>query len=395
MKILQAHNAYQFRGGEDAVVDAEAALLRAHGHEVIEWRRHFEQIAETGLLRAVTDTWWSRRTQAELRDWVRTENPDLVHVHNTFPLISPSLFWAADEARLPVVQTLHNFRLICPQAMLLRDGQVCERCVGRAPLPAVLHGCYRGSRPASAVLAGMLFLHRSMGTWTDKVDRFIALNSFCRDKFVLGGLPAARIAIKPNFVDIGAEPENEQPRQGLVFVGRLSPEKGVDLLAQAVAGLPAGSLTVVGTGPDSAALTACGAATMLGQQARSAIGGLVARAHVLVFPSVAYETFGLVIIEAFAVGTPVIASRHGAALELVVDGETGLLFEPGSVGDLAAKIRWALSHPAEMAAMGRRAREVALAHYGPDVNYAQLMTVYIDAAQSRAARTATGAVTAE
>lgn len=388
MKVLQVHNAYQYRGGEDTVVQAEAALLRAQGHEVIEMRRRFEQIAQRGPFGVARDALWSNQTLAELRQIVRDEKPDILHAHNIFPLISPSLFWAADDARLPVVQTLHNFRLLCPQAQLLRDRQVCEKCVGRTPLPAVLHGCYRGSRPASAVLAGMLVLHRGLGTWTTKVDRFIALTAFGRDKFVQGGLPAERVVVKPNFVAVDAAATDQQ-RAGFVFVGRLSVEKGVDVLAQAAAGLPEGSLQVIGTGPDAAALEHCGAAQMLGHQDSVAVRDAMARAQALVFPSIWYETFGLVIVEAFAMGTPVIASRLGAAVDVVIDGQTGLLFEPGDAVDLGRKLRWAQDHPQEMAAMGRRARELVLERYTPQVNYRQLMAIYAEATRSRTARTAT------
>ena len=387
MKILQVHNAYQHSGGEDTVVEAEAQLLRAHGHKVISMRRGFEQIAEAGLFRAATEALWSKRSQVELRDLVHDEKPDVLHAHNTFPLVSPSVFWEADQARLPVVLTLHNFRLVCPQAQLLRDGAVCEKCVGRTPLPAVIHGCYRDSRRASTVLAGMLMLHRGLGTWVHKVDRYIALNDFCREKFVQGGLPAARIMVKPNFVDaVNTGPA--QRREGLVFVGRLSHEKGIEVLARAAAAMPPNSIKVAGAGPDGAALAQRPSAVMLGHLQAAQVRTAMAQAHALIFPSIWYETFGMVILEAFATGTAVIASRLGAALNLVTEGETGLLFEPGNADDLAKKMLWAMAHPEEMAAMGERARALALARFTPSANHLQLMAVYREAQRSRLERNA-------
>jgi glycosyltransferase involved in cell wall biosynthesis len=388
MKILQVHNVYQHRGGEDSVVEAEAALLRAKGHEVISFVRDNSDITGMAAWRAAADTLWSRRTHAEIRALVHDERPDLMHAHNTFPLISPSAFWAAQGAALPVVQTLHNFRLICPQAMLLREGKVCEDCIGRAPLPAVIHACYRGSRAATSVLSSMLVMHRAIGTWSHKVDRYIALNEFCRDKFVKGGLPADRIAVKPNFVSDGVSDvvdksvQGPAPRQGLLFVGRLSTEKGLSVLARAAAALPARSLKVVGSGPDGAALAANGSVQMLGFMPPAAVRAAMRKAVALVFPSIWYETFGLVLVEAFAEGTPVIASRLGVVPDLVIDGQTGLLVQPGDSDELANKLRWALAHPEDMAAMGRRARQLYESRYTPEANYQQLLTIYAEAIAS-------------
>ena len=348
-------------------------------------RRRFEQLSELGPVTAAAQALWSREVRDELRDLMGDGKPDVLHVHNTFPLISPSIFWAAEEFGLPAVHTLHNFRLICPQAMLLRKGRVCEECVGRVPLAAVQHACYRGSRAATGVLASMLLLHRSLGTWRKKIDRYIALNDFCRAKFIQGGLPAEKIVIKPNFAANRDVPTGN--RAGLLFVGRLSPEKGVQVLAEAAATLPEGTVRVIGSGPAAGQIAACGAMRMLGQQVAESVFVQMASSTALVFPSISYETFGLVIIEAFSVGTPVIASRLGAALDLVVDGHNGLLVEPGDAADLRVKLAWALSHPAEMAEMGRRARQTYLASYTPESNYTQLLDIYQQAQQERQRRT--------
>ena len=386
MKVLLAHNAYLHRGGEDAVAEAEADLLRSHGHEVLLYRRDNRDLAEMGKAQAAADTLWSRRTAAEVGQLLRAERPDIVHAHNTFPLISPSLYWAAHAARVPVVQTLHNFRLMCPQAMLLRDGQVCESCVGRLPLPGIVHACYQGRRAQTAVLSGMLVLHRALGTWAHKVQRYIALNAFCRDKFIAGGLPAERMAVKPNFVDLPVPPEG--PRRGLLFVGRLSPEKGVAVLVQAAAELAPGALRVAGTGPAADHIAGQPAITPMGALDGVQVAAEMAQAVALVIPSLWYENFPRTLVEAYACGLPVLASRLGALAELVEDGVTGLLVAPGDAADWSAKMQWALAHPERMSAMGRAARARYERAYTPEVNHGQLMAIYRDAIQARAQDTA-------
>jgi glycosyltransferase involved in cell wall biosynthesis len=386
MKILVAHNTYLHRGGEDAVAEAEVELLRSRGHEVIEYRRRNEDLADIGRLQAAADTLWSRRTTRELGALLRTHQPALVHVHNTFPLISPSLYWAAAAAGVPVVQTLHNFRLLCPQAMLLREGRVCEDCVGHSPLAGVRHGCYRGSRPQTAVLGGMLVLHRALGTWQHKVSRFIALNEFCRAKFIEGGLPADRVVVKPNFVDLPAPPD--LPRSGLLFVGRLAPEKGVAVLADAARGLLPDTLRVAGSGPEAGLLDQVDAITALGALSPQLVAQEMSRALALVVPSLWYENFPRILVEAFACGLPVLASRLGALAELVEDGMTGLLFEPGNAGDLAAKMKWAVTNPARMAEMGRNARALYEQRYSAAANYVQLAAIYREAIASNASEPA-------
>ncbi|MFA5240819.1 MAG: glycosyltransferase family 4 protein [Sulfuricella sp.] len=384
MRILIAHNAYQHRGGEDTVVESEIALLRSHGHAVETYFRSNDDVSGMPSLALVRQTLWSSRTTHDLADRINDFRPDIIHVHNTFPLISPSLYWAADRAGVPVVQTLHNFRLMCLNAMFLREGRVCEDCLGHLPWRGVARKCYRGSGAASAVLAGMLTLHRGLGTYRNKVARYIALNDFCRRKFIEGGLPAERVVVKPNFV-AWAEgrphpnplPGGEGERKGLLFVGRLSVEKGVAALAEAMASLPDAQLRVAGDGPEAGLLEGVAGVTRLGSLPGDAVRQEMGRAAALVVPSIWYETFGLVIIEAFACGTPVIASRIGALADIVREGETGLLFEPGNPRDLADKMTWALTHPGQMAEMGRKARAQYEAEFSAEVNYRQLMEIYV------------------
>lgn len=377
MRILIAHNAYQQKGGEDAVVATELDLLRSRGVEVAVYLRHNDDITIMSRLSLVGQTIWSTRTERDIAKWVADFCPDVIHSHNTFPLISPTLYVAAHKAGVPVVQTLHNFRLFCAQAMLLRDGKVCEDCLGKLPWRGVMRGCYRGSNAQTAVIGGMQVLHRALGTYSNKISRYIALNEFSRKKFIEGGLSADRIVVKPNFVEIAVG--EEAPRQGGLFVGRLSAEKGINVLAGAMAQLPACTLTVIGSGPEEAVICPLSNIRRLGFLPRDQIFSHMRRAAYLLMPSICYENFPLTLVEAFASGLPVIASRIGAMAELIEDGKTGLLFEPGSAEDLAKKVMWAEAYPEAMLAMGKNARREYEEKYTPEHNFRQLMTIYAEA----------------
>lgn len=380
-RILIVHNAYQHRGGEDAVVEAETALLRAHGHAVEVYTRSNDDVDGLSPLSLARQTLWSGRTARELAQVIGRFRPDVVHAHNTFPLISPSLYWAAARAGVPVVQTLHNFRLMCLNALFLREGRVCEDCMGHLPWRGVARACYRDSRAASGVLAGMLMLHRGLGTYRHKVARYIALNEFCRGKFIEGGLPAERVVVKPNFVDwkeegSGFKGQGSKGEPGLLFVGRLSVEKGVAVLGAAMGLLPGVCLRVAGDGPQAGLLDGVAGVTRLGSLPSAAVQAEMAQALALVVPSVWYENFPRTIVEAFACGLPVIASRIGALADIVRDGQTGLLFEPGDARDLAGKMAWARENPQRMAAMGAAGRAQYEAEFSPEVNYRRLMEIY-------------------
>ncbi len=374
MKILFVHNAYQHKGGEDTVLEAEAALLASRGHVVEHFTRHNNDISQMSRVSLAVQTFWSTPAAKDFEAQLRSFKPDVVHVHNTFPLISPAIYWVADRLRVPVVQTLHNFRLFCPQAMFLREGKVCEDCLGRLPWRGALRGCYRESRLQSTVLASMVSLHRGLGTWQNKVTRYIALNDFCRNKFIEGGLPAERIVIKPNFVDFS--PPIPVDRRDFLFVGRLSVEKGIDSLMMAAGMVDGANLQVAGTGPEADLLASVPNINALGALSRDEVRLRMCSAIALVVPSIWYETFGMVAIEAFAAGLPVIASRIGSLAALVEDGVTGLLFEPGDPVSLADAMRWALSHPAEMANMGKAARAHYEANFTAERNYQQSMAIY-------------------
>jgi glycosyltransferase involved in cell wall biosynthesis len=378
MKILVAHNAYQHRGGEDTVVEAEVALLRDYGHEVELYRQHNDAIKQMPRAAAAVSTIWSRRSAGEVDRLCESFQPDVIHVHNTFPLISPSLYWTAARRKVPVVQTLHNFRLLCPQAIFLRDGKVCEDCVGKLPWRSVTRKCYRDSALQSAVVTGMLAAHRAIGTYRERVTRYIALNAFARDKYIEGGLPSDLIRIKPNFVPSTAAPDCTLRRGGL-YVGRLSSEKGLEVLADAVRRLRQPDLDVIGSGPLAPLARDVLGDRCLGYRPLDDIMARMHAAQFLVVPSICYENSPRTIVEAFACGLPVIASRLGALIDIVKDGVTGLLFNPGDAADLADKIAWARSHPEQMLRMGRAARAEYEANYTPQHNYKLLMDIYDDA----------------
>ena len=373
-RILIIHNAYQQRGGEDAVVNQEALLLKSRGHHVRTLLRHNNDICQYNSLFLAAETLWSQKSKNRVTDEIADFNPDILHVHNTFPLISPAIYWAASHQGVPVVQTLHNFRLLCAQAMFLRHNKVCEDCLGRLPWRGALRGCYRRSKKLSSLLVAMLLLHRILGTYRRKVTYYIALNEFCRRKLVQGGLPANRMAVKPNFIDVARSADRS--RRGYLYVGRLSPEKGISTLAEAARKVTETNLMVIGEGTDSGGLDKIPQVEMKGYMKPKQVLAAMARATFLVMPSLWYENFPRTLVEAFACGLPVIASRGGALAELVSDGKTGLLFEPGSSEDLARKIRWALNHRDIIRDMGRAARAEYEAKYTPAINYQQLMSIY-------------------
>jgi glycosyltransferase involved in cell wall biosynthesis len=384
-RVLVVHNRYQHKGGEDSVCEAEVALLRQRGHEVRLYERDNAEIDKASPVAVARDSVWSRRTVADFNALALEFRPDIVHVHNTFPLISPSLYAAAAAKRIPVVQTLHNFRLSCLQATFLRDGAVCEDCLGGMPWRGVVRACYRGSRSQSAVLAATLLTHRLRGTYRRDVTRYIALNEFCRRKFVEGGLPADRIVIKPNFVDVADVPRTGGA--GGLYVGRLSLEKGIGTLARALTLLSGrAQLDVVGTGPEQLSLEGVSGVRLVGWARPEEVLARMRAAAWVVIPSICYESFPRTLAEAFAVGLPVIASRIGALAELVEHKVTGLLFESGSAHSLAEAIAWAGAHPEEMRIMGSNARAVYESKYTAAENYRRLVDIYDGAVRDTLAR---------
>ncbi|CAA7615429.1 Glycosyl transferase group 1 [Candidatus Terasakiella magnetica] len=380
MKIISVYNRYTVHGGEDEVFRREAELLEAAGHTVLRHVAENSELLKKGHGAAIGAMIWNREAADAMTRQVRNSRADIVHVHNFFAALSPTILTAAHAAGAAVVLTLHNFRLFCVNGMLLRNGKACERCVGLpVAVPGILHACYRGSAAQSAAVAAMVAVHRLAGTWSHGVDRFVTLTENSRRIVTQGGLPAAKVVVKPNFVEDRHDPSGlDHPRHGAVIVGQMMAEKGIALAAQAWLGLDY-PVRFLGEGPLRATIGG------EGHKTQEEVAQAMRQAAFLVVPSLWYETFGLVVIEAFSAALPVIASGHGALADLIKDGETGLLFRPGDSADLAANIRWAVANPQAMREMGRRARETYERLYTPAANLPQLEAIYEAALIARSA----------
>jgi glycosyltransferase involved in cell wall biosynthesis len=379
MKPLLCHEFYQQFGGEDRAFLNEAALLRSHGHQVVEYTRHNDEISHASRVGVAARSVWNVGVYRELRALIRRERPDIMHCTNIFPLISPSAYKAARDEGVPVVQALRNYRLLCPSATLMRDGRVCESCVNKTVAwPAVLHGCYQGSRLGSAVVASMLAIHNLKGTWR-QVDRFFTPSHFARNLFIRAGMPADRIDVKQNSVMPDPGPGSGAGGH-VLFVGRLSPEKGINTLLNAWAELKHDiKLRIIGAGPCGKMVTDAAAndsrITALGELPFDSVLEELRAATCLVMPSVWYETFGRTIVEAYAAGTPVVASRLGTMEELVAPGRTGLLFEAGNASDLGRAVI-ELYNRSDLNDMRLRARREFEDKYTVEQSYLRLMSIY-------------------
>ena len=385
MRIVVAHDHYRSSApsGEDAVFSNERALLESKGNSVIAFERFNDDIDESGFgkrVRLALDGAWSTRSYEDLTNLLNTVRPDLVHFHNTFPLISPSAYAACREYGIPVVQTLHNYRLVCAGALLTRNGQPCEDCLGTTLWPALQHRCYRGSLSATAAVVWMLASNRARAVYRTLVDRYIALTEFAAGRFVAGGLPPTRIEVKPNFLpdapDVG-------PGDGAygVFVGRLSEEKGVRTLLDAWKSLNGFPLRILGDGPmrrelEVRAQDAKLSVQFLGFRPRDEVLDIVGRATFEIVPSECYEGFPMVALEAYACGTPIVASRLGSLDEIVVEGRSGIKFEAGNAADLARKINELLADRQMLRTMREKTRALFDEKYTADANYSRLMDIY-------------------
>lgn len=376
--VLLVHNFYQKPGGEDEVLRVETGMLRANGHDVQEFRLHNDAVDHMSKARLMKATLWNDQVYHDIQQ--KLTNIQVAHFHNTFPLISPAAYYAVRRRGVPVVQTLHNYRLLCPSAVFYRDGGVCEDCLGRSmSWPAVMHACYRGSRTATLAVAGMTAMHRMMGTWNNAVDLYIALTEFGRRKFIDGGIPARKIVVKPNCTEDPGEGAHDT--SDVVFVGRLAPEKGIDTLIHAwhhiAARRPGVRLKIVGQGPMASLQSSSPPGVdWIGWQPHDELIRIMQRASLLVFPSVHYEGFPMTLVEAFATGLPVVASKIGAAAEIISDGQIGRLYKPGDADHLASILDELLAAPATIREMGRRARFEYEEKYTPQRNYDQLLAAY-------------------
>lgn len=406
MKVLLIHNYYQSSSpsGEDVVFKNEIELLKKNNINVITYTRYNDEIMDYGLWGKFILPFkniWSMRTYEEIKELIKKEKPDVAHFHNIWYLISPAAYYACQDNNVPVVQTQHNFRIFCANGLLMRNGKVCEECFtsetedgskvigGRVKIlkNAIKYGCYRNSRVFTLPISIGEYFHWIIGTWINKVDAYIALTNFGRNKFIEAGLPADKIFVKPNFL---ADPPEPSYTNGgyAVFIGRLSKEKGVYTLIEALRIIDTTSsgqlvLKIVGDGPlrneleEKVRMQGIDRyVEFVGRKSSDDCIKLLNCARFLVLPSLCYEGLPMTIGEAFACGKPVVASNLGSLAELVEDGKTGLLFEPGNLQDLANKMKWMIEHEDACIEMGKNARKVFEEKYTAGKNFEILMDIY-------------------
>lgn len=389
LRILMLHNRYQYSGGEDISTLQEVGILKKKGHFICLAERTNESIRDFSIAQKLS-LFFSSAWDAQSAKWVQSElrhlSPvDLLHVQNFFPLFSPAVHQAAKALDVPTIQHLRNFRLGCLNAYLFRQGTVCEACVGHNPWRGVWHRCYRQSLSASLSMWQMVTVNRIKRTWTQDVDAFIAPSQFAARKLAEIGIPENRLHVKANFL---ADPLDKRQALPLpetptfLYLGRLSPEKGILPLLKAWQQLkqPDWQLMLVGDGPQKTELEQfCQEHQLMGVSFlgyRPAVVELIQRATAVLVPSLWYETFGRVVVEAFACGRPALVSDLGALTELVNDGETGFKVKPGSVSDWREKLRWCADHRGKLEQMGQIARRVYLKKYTPETNYQCLIGIY-------------------
>jgi glycosyltransferase involved in cell wall biosynthesis len=392
VRVLQVHNRYRssLPSGENRVVDNEAAALRRHGHHVDRFERLNDEMDNWALTRRLLvagTSVWNLGTYWRLRHALQARRPDVVHVHNTMPLLSPSVLKACYRERVPVVVTLHNYGLACARGDLFRDGGVCHDCLGHIPAPSVGHGCYHGSRLATLPIATSMVVNRS--AWRNLVSAYICISSAQRE--ILGplGLPRSRVFVKMNMARdalITFPAERENKKDTVVYLGRITAAKGLPMLMQAWAMYagPAGSeglrLVIAGAGPLEDEVLAWARerndVDFLGPQSPKACELLLRSARAAVVPSAWEEPFGLVVIEAMEAGVPVIAPAHAAFPELVIDGKEGVLFPPGEVTALARALHDVATSPERFEQYGRNARKAYESRFHPDAIVCQLVSVY-------------------
>ena len=385
MRILLAHNYYQQAGGEDAVFKAEQVLLKDNGQEIFLFERNnaeIEKYSFTRKLEFFLSFDWSKRSYREFRRTLQQTKPDIVHLHNIFYLLTPSVYQAAHDEGVPVIQTQHNFRPLCANALFFRNNEVCEKCLTASSFwPAVRYRCFKDSFFMSVVMAKMLAVHKRKETWVTQVDHYIALSEFSRQKYITAGIPADKISVKPNFVSRSLPPQKNNSSYAL-YAGRLSEEKGITFLLQAWNAIKDVELKVVGSGPLAGELKAfsldrnMNQVSFAGYLSEAKLNDTIQGAQFVVVPSLCYENFPRIIVEAYSFGIPVLASRLGSVAELVKDGQTGLTFNPADKGDLAQKVKWLKDHPQERQAMGQKARQIYEEKFTAKKNYEVLMAIY-------------------
>lgn len=386
MRILVGHNYYQRSGGEDAVFRSETRMLSGFGHSVEIYERTNDEIARSVLSRGafIFSSYWSRRSYRDIRALIRHFRPEIAHFHNIFYRMTPSVYNACRDEGVPIVQSLHNYRIFCLNGLLFRDGHPCEDCLRSSPYKGVKHRCFRGSRVASFFFSLLLAQYRLQEVWTRNIDRFIVATEFTRRKYVEAGIPSSMISVKPHFVEDPGMQGDVDGRTHALFIGRLSQEKGIKVLLEAWKEIKDLPLYIFGQGPMECEIREyihthkLGNVILLSFSDPLTYQDIMRKAKFIVVPSLCYENFPRVVVEAFSYGTAVLASRRGSLTEIIREGRTGVCFEPGDSKDLAAKARFLEGHPE----FGRNAREEYERNYSPEMNNEVLVRIYQDVLNS-------------
>ena len=387
LRVLNIHNSHRSGSpsGDDIVFKKESKLLEQYGNKVFKINPSNDEFDKASALKKLFTIFqipWSFNYYKKIKQVLLKEKPDIIHLHNFFPFISPSVFYAADSAGIPIVQTLHDFRYLCPMAFLMRSGKICDECKEGAFLKSVEYGCFKGSKLQSIPIAFMLKLHWYLKTFKKKIDGYICLTESQKKIYLDAAFDGKKLFIKPNFVDDTFEQDKYKCGDYTVFIGRLGEEKGVRTLIGAWKDLPDIPLKIVGDGPEAKDCKSLVAdmniknIDFLGYKPYLECRKILNNARFLIMPSIWYETFGLTIIEAFSHCKPVIASNLGAMADLVENGETGILFTPMNTQELAEKVRWLWNNPEECQRMGRNARREYEEKYTPEKNYEMLINIY-------------------
>ena len=378
--VLLVHNAYQQRGGEDAVFAHEAALLRDAGLNVqVEAFANDSIHTITRKMRVAINANGDRQMAQRIVQRATDFGADLVHIHNFWPLVTPAAHIALASAGIPVVQTLHNYRLLCANGMLMRDGRVCEDCLSDSRVSALRHRCYRRSIAGTGAVLAMQNASIRNPQWVDSVARFVVLTEFARDKFAAAGIPPERMIVKGNsIVDPLPGDPPKVARKGVLFVGRIAPGKGVALLTKAAELAPDVPVTIIGDGPLRGLLEASAPANVefLGQLTRDRVFEAMATARWLVLPSTWYEGFPVAVVEALAHGLPVIVPRIGGLPDLIARGEAGLVIEPQNVDALAQALAIANSDDLMAEEKQRAARALYEREYEEAKDRDNLIAIY-------------------
>jgi len=389
MKILVVHNSYAYHGGEDTVAELEVEMLRAFGHTVHFWNPGNRGLSDFGPLEQASlayRTIWSEKAYDSIDKLLDRYKPDIAHFHNTLPLVSPSAYYACKKRDVKVVQTVHNYRLICPGGLLLRNGQICDECVADGLAASIRHGCYQDSRVRTLPVVSMLMFHRFRNTWQKCVDRYIFPTRFLQEKVLQGGFIEPRQCIvKPHFT---SAPKDKSSRGNFaLYLGRLSEEKGIRVLLEAWKQVKDQPLYVLGTGPLESELidqySLSSSIKFLGGLSHEKAMEYVSKCSFVVIPSICYETFSMPILEAYARSKPVLSTMLGGMSELIKEGKTGLGFEARDVESLAEKANWAASNPEEMHQMGVSGHKLYQKKYTQEANHRQLLKIYSELMQGR------------